>query len=138
MLLFQNIVQQPWWVTVTLGTLTIVFGVLNLIQFWKSKEAVRWKAAADSWEAQAHAFEAERNALRETRNVLLEKSKEDATRIAVLEAKTDLNGLREQVTVKMNEMTREFARHSEQDLTTAKEQIAALQAVKAAIEKIER
>jgi len=126
----------PHWTAIIVGVLAVLSGAINLIQFWKSKDTVRYKAAAESWEANCKALEAERTTLRERRDALQAESAEKDSQIAVLKAKTDLNGLKAQVTKSLADLRDEFKEHTQADLAIAQQQVAATQQQTAALEAV--
>lgn len=77
--------------------------------------------------------EAERDNVRQQRDTLIKENTELKAQVAVLEAKTDLNGLRGQFAEEMKQVRLEMKTHSDQDLTTATQQTSALEAVKGAL-----
>ena len=134
--LFQVPSAGPWWMVLITGSLLLASGILNLILAWKRKDAERWKVAAESAESAAQTAILERNTLRETRDRLQQENTQLVADKKVLEAKTDLNGLRAQVAAKIEELKKEFKEHTEQDLTIANQQITAMQQQTAALEAV--
>ena len=119
MLLFQ-FAAMPWWATV-IGVVTgIALGVLG---------ALPWRSAAG-------AANAERDSLRETRNRLIEENTNLKAEVAVLKARTDLDGLRAEMIKSMTEMREEFQKHSDQDFAVAKEHVEAMAMVNSTLKML--
>src|SRR6185295_16007749 len=119
MLLFQNIPSMPWWAVLIVALLWVVSAALNVIQLYKSRDAVRWKSASEAATATANAAISDRDILRLKRDQLNEENKDLTNQVAVLKAKTDLNGLKAEMVKAMQEMKSEFTRHSDQDFSTS-------------------
>src|SRR6185295_3126673 len=125
MLLFQNIPSMPWWAVLIIALLWVVSAALNVIQLYKSRDAVRWKSASEAATATANAAISERDILRLKRDQLNEENKDLTNQVALLKAK---------MVKEMQEMKSEFKRHSDQDFSTSTQQPAALEAVKASLQ----
>lgn len=128
-LLFQSFPNAPLWAAIVFASFSVISGILNVIQLYKSKETVQWKSAAESARSAATSAESERNNLRDVRDRLIEQNKELTSQNAVLAAKTDLNGLKGEMLKAMAKIQDDFKLHSEQDLSTANQTIASLNAV---------
>lgn len=127
MLFLQSIAEFPWWVTL-IGMVTgIGLGITG---------ALPWRSAAQAARAAEEAANSERDTLRATRDRLLDENRDLTAQVAVLKAKTDLNGLREQMTKTITELKDEFKHHSDQDLENARQQVAATQQQTAALQAV--
>lgn len=107
-------VVLPWWAAVLVLICGVALGVFGALP----------------WRSTARAAKEELGTIRDSRNRLRNENKDLVAQVAVLQAKTDLNGLRAQFIKSLQEIRDEFKHHSEQDMTTAQQQTAALEAVK--------
>lgn len=100
--------------------------------------ALPWRSAAQAAKASADAAIEERDLVREARNRLSDENKTLTAENAVLKAKTDLNGLRDEIQRQLGELKAEFKQHSDLDQSTATQTIVALEAVKAAVKALQK
>lgn len=127
MLIFQTMPMVPWWAALIALATGAAMGVMA---------ALPWRSSALAATSRADNAEAERDAQREAKKQVAEENTLLKADIAVLKAKTDLNGLKAEMTKAMEAMRTEFKDHSDQDLATAKDHITAMAAVNTTLEAL--
>jgi hypothetical protein len=120
-MIYQQAVEIPWWGALIGCAVSAALGLAG---------ALPWRSAAE-------AAKTERDVVRETNTRLRDEKLELEKENAVLKARTDLHGLRDEVMKRMDAMTDEFKTHSTQDQTTASQQIAALSAMETSLKVIQ-
>jgi Na+/phosphate symporter len=123
-LLLQTLPEMPWWAALISLAIGTALGV---------GAGLPWRSSAMAATSRADNAEAERDSQREAKNQLLQENIQLKATVAVLEAKTDLNGLRAQVAKEMKEMRDEFKSHSDQDLVSNQQHIEAVNTLKTSV-----
>jgi len=121
LLIFQS-PRIPWYASL----ITLIVG------------AVAGLMGALPWRSAAEAAKTERDSVRETNDRLRLTNIELEKQIAVLKAKTDLEGLKAEVNARMDKIVTEMRSHSEQDLTVASQQSQSLESLKELIKELKK
>ncbi len=109
MFLFQLQTGAPWWAVLIAGVLLVASGVLNVVQLYKSRELAQWRGAAEAAGETNRLYESELKLVRERADRLTDENESKSKRIGVLEARTDLDGLRAQITTMEKATSREIS-----------------------------